>query len=184
MQALEQWRALGNPWGPGLALTGAGYAALHLGDTEQALRQLAAGEAALRAAGAWWYLAVNLNMQVAIMLPSDEYAKAEVLLRESLSISERLRDTWALPFALDGMATVALAYGQADRAARLLGAAEVLREPLGNTIGNAVWREVHRQHLAALERMLDGVTLAGLWAEGRAMPADQAIALALAAPSV
>jgi transcriptional regulator with XRE-family HTH domain len=163
----------------GLALTGAGYAALHLHDLEKARQQLLAGERALRAADALWYLALNLNMQAAITLPRGDYAQTSVLLRESISISRRLRDTWALPYALDGVAAVALANGEAQRAARLLGAADKLREPVGSMIGNAVWRSVYAHHVAALERMLDAETLAQAWAEGRAMQIEHVIALAL-----
>jgi non-specific serine/threonine protein kinase len=178
-QALEQWRAQGHRWGVGSALTGAGYTALHVGNVEHAIRQITAGEKELRAVGALWYLAVNLNMQAALTLQQGDYIKTDVLLRESISISQRLRDTWALPFALEGLAAVDLANGNARRAARLLGAADKLREPLGSTIGNAAWRDVYRQHVVVLERTLDAQTLARMWAEGRAMVTGEAIALAL-----
>ncbi len=69
--------------------------------------------------------------------------------------------------------------GDAHQAARLLGAADKLREPLGSTIGNAVWRNVYAHHVAALERMIDAETLAQAWAEGRAMRIEHVIALAL-----
>jgi hypothetical protein len=137
------------------------------------------GEEELRAARAWWYLAVNLNMQAAVTLPQGDYARAAELLRASLDISRRLRDTWALPYALDGLATIALSTGHPEHAARLMAAAEALREPLGNDAANAVWRDLLRQHVARLETMVDQETLARLWAEGRALRIDQAIELAL-----
>lgn len=179
---LALWQALKQPWGEGIALTSQSYALLHLGNVEQAWQQLITGERELRTGGALWYLALNLNIQAALTVPQGDYRRTEQIMWESVAISQSLRDTWALPFALEGMAMVALAKGEAQRAAHLLGAADVLREPLGHTIGNAAWREVHAKHVAALERLLDGETLARMWAEGRAMRPEQAIALALAAP--
>ncbi len=65
------------------------------------------------------------------------------------------------------------------RAARLFGAAEVLREAMGERIGPANQGPYERA-LASIQARLDDAALASAWGEGRAMTLEQAIAYALA----
>jgi hypothetical protein len=64
------------------------------------------------------------------------------------------------------------------RTARLLGAAEALRETIGALPNAAPRLEFHRT-LAATRSQLDEAAFAAAWAEGRAMTLEQAIAYAL-----
>jgi hypothetical protein len=81
--------------------------------------------------------------------------------------------------ALEGVAWSAAALGQPRWAARLGGAAEAERERLGMPQG-APERSQRDRALQAMRLSLDEATLAAAWAEGRALPLDPAIALALA----
>src|SRR5262249_39680077 len=67
------------------------------------------------------------------------------------------------------------------RAARLLGAAEALREAIGFDWG-AADRPVHERTAAAVRSQLDEAAFAAAWAEGRAMSSEEAIAYALEPP--
>lgn len=87
-----------------------------------------------------------------------------------------LRMNW--PYAPEVFAYLAAAEGQMERAARLLGAAEAAREELGYPLPISA-RVDHDPAMAALRASLDEATLARLWAEGRAMSMEQAIAYAL-----
>ena len=81
--------------------------------------------------------------------------------------------------ALDGVAGVAAARGQAERAARLHGAAAALREQLGATV--VPWEHpAHERDLAAVRAALEPEAFAAAWAAGAALPLEAAVAEALA----
>jgi hypothetical protein len=77
-----------------------------------------------------------------------------------------------------GLAGVAAAEGQPERAARLLGAAQALIENTDAVIGPAERIEVERD-LSAVRTQVGEATFTSAWAEGRAMTLEQAIAYAL-----
>ena len=56
------------------------------------------------------------------------------LLRRSLELHSELRDRWRMSSVLEDLAAIALAQGNAPQAARLLGAAEAIREAIGTVI--------------------------------------------------
>jgi hypothetical protein len=80
--------------------------------------------------------------------------------------------------ALEGHAEVDAAQGQITRAARLFGAAEVLRETIGAPM-YAHDRAIRDLALADVRAAFGEEAFATASMEGRAMPLDAAIALAL-----
>jgi hypothetical protein len=78
----------------------------------------------------------------------------------------------------EGLARLASAKGQRDRAARLFGAAELLRETLGY---HASDQADHDKYVASARAGVAETAFAAAWAEGRAMTLEQAIEYALAA---
>jgi DNA-binding CsgD family transcriptional regulator len=80
-----------------------------------------------------------------------------------------------IPQALEGLAAVVAAQGQAAWAARLWGAAEALRETLSMPLP-PVYRSDYERAVAAARIQLGGQLFAVAWAEGRAMTPDQALA--------
>jgi hypothetical protein len=80
---------------------------------------------------------------------------------------------------LEGLAEEASAQKQPERAARLFGAAEVLREA-GGWPFQEVYRADYEPHVAATRAALGARAFAAAWAKGRATPRDQAYADALA----
>jgi tetratricopeptide (TPR) repeat protein len=79
---------------------------------------------------------------------------------------------------LVGLAGASGARGQAQRAARLFGAAEALREQIATPL-SFVARLAYDGDVAIVRAQLDDATLATAWAEGRALSLEQAIAEAL-----
>jgi non-specific serine/threonine protein kinase len=80
--------------------------------------------------------------------------------------------------AFECLAWVAAADQQPWRAARLAGAAEGLRQALGGVL----WPEQRARHAEAVRvarAVLGQESFATAWAEGRALPLDEAIAFAL-----
>ena len=76
------------------------------------------------------------------------------------------------------MAWLAVAEGQPARAARLGGAAEALREALGAAL-HPVLHPGHDQAVQAMRAALGEEAFAAAWAEGQALPLEEAVALAL-----
>jgi DNA-binding CsgD family transcriptional regulator len=81
--------------------------------------------------------------------------------------------------ALSGVATVAVARSQLTRAAKLFGAVAALRE----AIGMPAWlpeRALYDEAVDRLRQTLSNAAFGAAWAAGRAMPAETAVAEALA----
>ncbi len=73
---------------------------------------------------------------------------------------------------------MARAQQQPQRAARLLGTAEALRQAIGSTM-HAYERVEYQKEVAPVRAALDAATFDAAWAAGRAMDIDQAIEYAV-----
>jgi hypothetical protein len=83
-----------------------------------------------------------------------------------------------LAYLFEDMGSLAALQAQARRALRLAGAASALREEIGGPLTPTEASQLE----AALEparQALDAETQAALWAEGRVMPLDQVVDMAL-----
>ena len=80
--------------------------------------------------------------------------------------------------SLEGLARVAVAQGRMQRAARLCGAAAALREDRGWPLPPAK-RVEHERTTAAAREALGKEAFEAAWAEGHAMPLEDAINVAL-----
>jgi hypothetical protein len=123
-------------------------------------------------------MAGSLSQLGMVAYMQDDYGRAAALLEEALQITRNLgaRDVGA--DALEGLAWVASACGQAHRAAQLGGAADALREVLGVSLKPGE-RASHVQVVRAVRASLGENAFAAAWAAGRALPLEEAIALAL-----
>jgi hypothetical protein len=102
--------------------------------------------------------------------------QAKVLYRESLSLwrnLQRVEQGIGIVQALAGLAEVAAAQGQAERAGRLFGAADNLLP------SNSVYREDVNKRVAAARARLDAAIFEAGWSAGQAMTQEQAITEAL-----
>jgi hypothetical protein len=109
----------------------------------------------------------------------EDYATAQTLCAESLAIFRALGGQSGITHNLEGLAAVALAQAQPERAARLLGAAEGLREAVGSPRPLAD-RAEHDRFVAAVRTALGEQAFAAAWAEGGAMSLGDVVAFALA----
>ncbi len=104
-----------------------------------------------------------------------DYVQAIGLFRESLVIQQDIGNQAGIAECVTGIAAALIGQGEAECGARLLGAAEVLRESVGATLWPANRIEYDR-NLARLHESLDETTFATAWAAGRAMSLQEAIA--------
>ena len=104
--------------------------------------------------------------------------RARLLFNESLGLARDAGDHLALALCLEGLAGMTVE-AQPERAVRLAGAAEAIRNQLGARRPDTDRDQIGRW-LEAARRALGNGTYAIAWAEGRAMSVEQALACALA----
>jgi len=130
-RAASWFEAEGDLYGLRLALLLQGSAALGAGDLATAERHNAAGVAVARSFGLDRELAVSLQNLSAVYMASGELDKADGLLRESMAASRRDPSYFFISVGLHYLGEVTARRGRPLEAARLLGAAEALREAIG-----------------------------------------------------
>jgi DNA-binding CsgD family transcriptional regulator len=101
--------------------------------------------------------------------------------QEALALSIEIGDRWASAMYLEAMAKSAAAGGRAVDAARILGAADGLREAIRAPIP-PMDRPDHDRALAAARRALTPSEFAAAWNEGRQMTPDEVLATAARVP--
>jgi predicted ATPase/transcriptional regulator with XRE-family HTH domain len=113
-----------------------------------------------------------------LALADGDDAHAAESFRESLQLRVEMSTKRGVAESLEGVGDLAARQGNGERAARLLGAAEALRELIGAPIPPPE-RAEHEQAVAAARDLLEGEAFARLWADGRALTWEQAAAYAL-----
>src|SRR6478609_4577962 len=164
--------AAGNTTVIGFARFNAGYLELTRGDYQQAETRLRAAHAALAGGHHHHGAARSLAALGSVALHEQRTADAVELLRESIELANRIGDRGIMAWALELLGDT-LAATEPQRAARLLGAAEALREALESTL-EGIELALHEQALAALEP----ADIDDAWASGRALSPDDAAAFA------
>ena len=102
---------------------------------------------------------------------------------EGLKLSREWDSAWGMAECLEGLAVVAAAEGQSERAGRLLGAAARLREAIGAPV-HPVDRSDHERAVALSQSALGPGGYAEAWASGGEMSVDEVIEYAVSpAPS-
>jgi predicted ATPase/two-component SAPR family response regulator len=131
--ALVKFRDLGDIEGAAWSLISLGTVARYQGDIERAsvllTESLALSEGIGFREGIAW-----CDEQLGLLAAVDGDPAAISLLRRSLELHSELRDQWRMSSVLEDLAAIALAQGNAPQAARLLGAAEAIREAIGTVI--------------------------------------------------
>jgi predicted ATPase/DNA-binding SARP family transcriptional activator/DNA-binding CsgD family transcriptional regulator len=159
-------------------LSSLGYSVLFEGDYERGAALCEEAAALLRERGYLGGLEGILgNLGWARLLQSDN-ERARISYRESLTLCKELGNKLDASDSLEGLACISAAEGAGERAARLFGAGEALREAVGfaQLPAEAALRE---PYLATVRSQLDEASWRAAWAEGRAMSMEQAIEYAL-----
>ncbi|MBV9173532.1 MAG: hypothetical protein JOZ81_26000, partial [Chloroflexi bacterium] len=162
----------------GLMLLGAVLRSL--GGHDEAAATFAAGLAVARAHDHAESTAFLLLESANLALLRDDPVHAAALLKDSLIYWRRFDSAHGLARSIEALGRAACASGQATRAARLLGAAEVTREQLGVTLRPDDPVE-HQRAVAAARGRLGEKRFAAAWSAGRAMSLAQAVTYAVVA---
>ncbi len=173
--------AINQPASIGNCLAGMGLIQINGGEWAEAQTTLTKAAALIRQSGAWWDLTLTLNIHGVLLQLQGNTAESIPLLRESLLLSEDLRDRWTMVFSLEALASASFRLGQPEKAILLFAGAEALREATG-TMGHGTRniREIQMAQIETLRTQVDRAYFAETWAKGRTMHLDEITELALA----
>jgi predicted ATPase/Tfp pilus assembly protein PilF len=177
-QSLAFYREIGDRWQIAETLNTLGNAALGQGDFAAARSACYESLEIKREVGDRRGIAMSLNSLGDVAEYDGDYSAARDLYEQSLSISRELGDGERIPESLEGLARVAAAERQAQRALRLVGAADKLRRDVGTPL-SAGEQELLARRLEPARLTLTEEERQATWAEGQSMSAEQAVAYAL-----
>jgi non-specific serine/threonine protein kinase len=110
-------------------------------------------------------------------------AEAQPFITQSLELFHTLGDRRVIAACLDALGSLAVEQGEAQRAARLFGAAAGLRESIGAASAHALFAAERERGLARSRERLSHAQFEEAWNEGMTMGYDKALAMALASPT-
>ena len=181
-EALAIYAASPDPWGERLALGVLGWVAEAEGDPVGAERWLQQSLAAARAAKSPIDVALQLNNLGILALRRGDTRESQARHGEALLLSRDVGAREPMAGSLEGLAGVAAARAEHDRAARLLGAAAALRAAIGSP-RVAQFEEEYRRVAPSVQKALGRRAFQEAEAEGWALPLAEAVAFALAEAS-
>ncbi len=179
-ESLALAREAGDTFRVGTTLCNLGYAALLRGENERATT---VGEEALAVARDLGSAGVEIVPETLVnlglaALGQDKLERAAAALEEALTTSRNMGRRPTVINALEGMASLAAAMGDAARSARLWGAAEAAREATGIALPPGD-RALHEPYLAAARSGIAEAAWEAALADGRAMSLEEASDYAL-----
>ncbi len=179
-ESLAISRNLGEKWATSLGLAQLGIVvARSESDYDRAATMHLESLALSREIGDIVMIAYNLRNLGNDSLLQGDAAGAGSHFAEGLKLSMELGHRWVAEECLEGLAKVACAREQYERAARLFGAADTLRETIGHHRAPAAQAD-HDQRVSEARAGLGEAAFNDAWAQGRAMALEQAIEYTLA----
>ena len=177
-ESLAMFRDLGYKWGIAYALNNLGNVAYAQDDYAQARVLHEESLSLSRELGYKWGMAWSLLTQGDAAQAQGDYAQARVSLEECLAIAREMGDRRISAYGLEALASLAIHETDAERCARLWGAAAALRESIGSPLSPA-GREKQEREMTDAREDSGADAFAAAWAQGQEMTMEQAISYAL-----
>jgi predicted ATPase/class 3 adenylate cyclase len=177
-EALEISRQLGDPWSTALSLSDVGFIRMEQGDLEAAQACCEEAVALARSAGEKWGICNALFYLGSVARARGEHARARRHLTEGLTVSQELGQVVVSTWCLEGIGWAWGLEGAAERAARLLGAAEALREGLGAPPSPSTLA-TYGPNRERVQAMVGEALFEAAWQEGRQLGRSAAFAYAV-----
>lgn len=133
-QSLALGRGLGDVWSIATALDNLGEVARDQGAFEQAAALHEESLALRRGLEDRWGSADSLTNLGRLAAMQGHYQRAWNLYHSGLALYQEVGDTWGESLCLEGLAGTCVGQGRMEEAARLLGAAEGLRDAIGTPL--------------------------------------------------
>ncbi len=182
-EGMALFRRLGDPWGIARAGNSLGEHARLSGNMELARSFYEESIAGYLALGTENSVALVSHNLACVHMAQGEYRSALERFAVGLRLHDKHGDNRGVAYCLAG---VAGAFGYCDQlelACRLFGAAELMFEVTGSA-RDPVDEALHRSSVDHAAELVGAARFQELWALGRAMPPDQAVADALNAASM
>jgi len=176
-ESVARLRVAGDRQRLALPLNALGLVALEQGDYAAARARFEEALAVARETGDEQYIADAQAHLGTVAFHMGEYYESLSYYQQSLALNREKGSKYSIVEGLAGLAAVASLFGQLERAARLLGAVEALREESSIRL-SPLDRADYDRTAESIRAQLDEAAFAETWKEGRAMPLDQAIAQA------
>ncbi|HKY55314.1 MAG TPA: AAA family ATPase, partial [Anaerolineales bacterium] len=165
-------------WGGGMTIFGLGFMARSLGDYDEARSRFESCLPIFLELGDKHRINMIKSELGHIERETGRYEQAIPIYRETILEWQRLGHRAAIAHQLECFAFVAKAQEQPERAAKLFGAAEALREKI-NIAMTPQERIEYEREIADLRAGMDEKAFASQWAAGRSMSMEQAITLVI-----
>ena len=180
-ESLAIRRELGDRRGIALSLNNLGRVVHEQGDYPAARALHEESLAICRDVGDRRGIAGSLNNLGSVAYVQGDYPASRALFEESLAIRREMGDRRGISGSLEGLGPALAALDNPDRAARLWGYAERLRDEIGSPLPPNERPRYERQVADARIALADDAAFDAAWHEGRAMVLEQAIVLVLKA---
>ncbi len=174
-EALAIFRRLGDASNIAILLANLGEVAHYQGNLMRALSLYDKALAILRELGYKREIAATLLTRAKAETARGNRAAAARFLDESLALAGEVDDKEGLAHGLEALAALATACDAGGPGARLLAAAETLREAIGAPLP-AVYHGERERVLTALRGALEASTFEQTWSDGRALSPEAAVA--------
>jgi predicted ATPase/class 3 adenylate cyclase/DNA-binding XRE family transcriptional regulator len=178
-ESLQLYRELGSRWDYAMAVFGMGLSATRQGDYAEARSRFETCLRLFTELGDRNHVNGIQSELAHLERRQGHFAQAKLLYRETLLEWQRLGHRAAIAHELECLAMIAKAQEDDRRAARLFGAAEILRENIHIPMTPSEHVEYERE-VNDLRANMEEAAFIKAWADGRAMSMEQAILLATA----
>jgi non-specific serine/threonine protein kinase len=178
VEGLSLFRELDDQSGMASAFNALGEIARVNGEDDDARRSYEAAIAIAEQTGnirRKYITLVNLSY---IVQHETDHERAIELLRQEMALAREMKNENDMAKGMQVLSGSLAAVGEAERAARLLGAAEVAMERMGAFVEPSDQSELDR-NIAHVRALLEDATFQAAWAAGRKMTLEQAVADAL-----
>ena len=177
-EALEISRELGDAWAMALSLSDVGFIRMEQGDFADALACCEEAISLARSVGEKWCICNALFYLGSVARAQGDHTRARELLAEGLTVSQELGQVVVSTWCLEGIGWAWGLEGHSAKAAKMLGAAEALREGLGAPPSPST-SAGYAQNRERLQAMLEQEIFEAVWLEGRQLGRAAAFAYAL-----
>lgn len=177
-QSLEIWRNLQEKTYTAWTFVFRGEVAMLQGDTSDAQELYLQSVLILRQAQDYPFLAIPLRRLGQLAMFQGDYLEATAFMKESLQHNWAVQDYRGTGACLAAFAALSLAQGKAERAIRLLGAADAVLDFI-RTPFLAFDQQQFEHNVSRLRDQIDRPAFMKAWTEGHAMTFEQAVEFAL-----
>jgi predicted negative regulator of RcsB-dependent stress response len=171
-------RAIGNPWLSALTTLNVALTAAQQENYAEAGARLEESAQLFGQIGDRQFTTIARSERAHMERLQGRYDQAMALYARTIVGWQELGHHAPVTHELECIGFIAIAQSQPEKAARLFGAAEALRESLESQMTTNE-REEYERHLLNLHRQLNKAEFAAAWAAGRVLSMDEAIALAV-----